>query len=78
MRIRFGPASILGSLGGMLVGAGIVLIRVGYDLEELSWIARIFAPSGHPAVFQGATLITVGLVVILISALHPRSRRRAR
>jgi multisubunit Na+/H+ antiporter MnhB subunit len=76
IRIRFGLATLLGAAGGVLIGAGVILIRVGYSLEELGWIPRIFAPSGNPAMLQGATLITVGLVVVLLSAFKPRQPRR--
>jgi hypothetical protein len=77
LRIRFGVGTLLAAVGGGLVGAGVVVIRVGVDLEEMSWVGRLFAPSGKPHVLQGAILATLGLVLILLSALRTeRSRRR--
>jgi len=74
--IRFGLSTLVGALGGALVGAGALLIRLGVSLEDLSWIPRLFAPSGRPHVLQGAMLITTGLVLVLLSALRRRGRRR--
>ena len=74
IRIRFEAGTLLAALGGGLVGAGIVVVRAGVALEELSWAARLFAPSGRPAVLQGAVLVTGGLVVVLLSALRRGGR----
>jgi hypothetical protein len=76
IQIRFGVGTLMAVLGGALVGGGIVVIRVGVALEELGWAERIFAPSGKPAVLQGSVVATIGLVVILLSAVRiPRKRR---
>ncbi len=75
LEIRFGLDTLLAAAGGALVGGGAVLVRTGVALEGLAWIPRLFAPSGKPAVLQGAALATAGLVLVLLSALR-RSRRR--
>ena len=76
LETRFGLGTLLAALGGGLVGAGIVLVRAGVALGELGWLARMFAPSGKDHIVQGAALVTVGLVVVLVSAVRPRRRRR--
>ncbi len=76
--IRFGLGTILGAVGGFLIGAGFVLIRTGLALEELGWFTSLFAPSGRPHVLQGALLMTAGIVVVLASALKRAKKRRSR
>jgi len=73
--VRFGLSTVVAALGGALVGAGALLIRLGVSLEDLAWLPRLFAPSGKPHVLQGAMLITAGLVLVLLSALRRRGRR---
>jgi hypothetical protein len=53
LTVRFGRGTLLAAAGGALVGAGYVLARVGIALEELNFLARPFAPSGHPSLIQG-------------------------
>lgn len=76
LETRFGLGTLLAALGGALVGAGLVLVRAGVALAELGWLARLFAPSGKEHIVEGATLVTVGLLLVLLSAARPRRRRR--
>jgi hypothetical protein len=78
LETRFGLGTLLAALGGALVGAGLVLVRAGVTLEELGWLARLFAPAGKEHVIEGAALVTAGLLLVLLSAARPRRGRRRR